>query len=788
MRKNGSSLHPSPLFSISLRVICVITLLFLSHISVVAQQVFSISGTISDKATGETLTGATIYPKSNPSSAVYSNAYGYYALSLAKGTHTIVVNYIGYSSLEYSVEVQENIRKNFQIQPASTQLDEVVVSAIKRNETILSDKIGVEKLEIQSIQKIPVLFGEQDILKTLTLTPGVKTMGEGSGGMYVRGGNNSHNLILLDESMVYNANHLLGFFSTFNGDAIKDVTLYKGTAGAEYGGRLASVMDVRMKDGNNQHYHVSGGIGLISSRISVEGPIIRNKGSFLLTARRTYADLFLKLSSDPLLNNNQLYFYDINAKANYQLNDNNRLFISAYAGRDVFSFFDRFSMNWGNITATVRWNHIFNNRLFSNTSFIYSDYGYKVGINLAENSFSLLSQINNVQLKHDYQYFINPHNTLSFGLQLTHHRITPGQLSTESTLFQPFKLQEKYAFESSLYITNNWKPNYHWNVSYGVRGNIFSLLGGGDFYTYLNDGTIQTSFYDYNQFVKTYLYIEPRINIAYILNDANSFKMSYTRNTQNLHLITNSTSSVPTDIWIPSSKNIKPQISDQVSTGYFVHFLDDTYQVSSEIYYKWMQNQLDLKNGANIQANEYIENELLVGNGRAYGLEIMLKKQYGALSGWIGYTLSRTENQIEGINNGNWYPARHDATHDVSVVAIYELSKKWTLSSTWVYNTGNAVTFPSGKYQVDGETILLYTNRNASRMPHYHRMDIGATRYFKKSKRFESSLNFSVYNAYGRKNAFTIDFEQDENDPDKINAVKTYLFTFMPSITYNFKF
>ena len=762
--------------------------LFFSVQNAVAQQIYTISGNVSDAETGETLTGAVIYTKDNPSTAIYSNAYGYYALSLPSGVHTIVVTYIGYNTYEETITATGNIRKNVQLKSSNKQLDEVVISAVKRNDAILSDKIGVETLDIQAIKKIPVLFGEQDILKTLTLTPGVKSMGEGNGGLYVRGGNNSHNLILLDEAMVYNANHLLGFFSTFNGDAIKDITLYKGTANAEYGGRLASVMDVKMNEGNNQTYHASGGIGLISSRISLEGPIVKNKGSFLFTARRTYADLFLKLSPDSLLNNNELYFYDINAKGNYTINDNNRLFVSAYMGRDVFRFFERFGMDWGNITGTVRWNHIWNSKLFSNTSVIYADYGYKVSIDFDEIAFSLSSMIQNAQIKQDFQYFVNAKNTLSFGLHATHHSIIPGQLETSSALLQPFTLQKKYAVENALYVSNSWKPSYHWNISYGVRLNGFSLLGGGNFYTYLPNETIQSTYYDYNEFVKTYVHIEPRINIAYIANDRNSLKMSYTRNTQHLHLITNSTSSVPTDIWIPSSKNIKPQISDQLTAGYFINFTDDTYQFSAETYYKYMQNQIDLKNGANIQANEYIENELLFGIGRAYGLEMMLKKQYGTFTGWIGYTLSRTENQINGINNNHWYPARQDATHDVSVVGIYDINKKWSLSGTWVYNTGNAVTFPSGKYEINGETVFLYTSRNGSRMPHYHRMDFGATRYFKKTKKFESSLNISLYNAYGRKNAFTIDFEQDENNPDKINAVKTYLFTVMPSITYNFKF
>ena len=699
-----------------------------------------------------------------------------------------MVSYLGYKTISTTVSFTENKQINFRLEPETRQLNDVEIIALRKNHNITSTEMGAEKLEIKEISKIPVLFGEADIMKTLKLTPGIKSVGEGSGGMYVRGGNNSQNLILLDEATVYNADHLLGFFSTFNSDAIKDIQMFKGTAPSEYGGRISSVLDVKMNDGNNQKYHVGGGIGLISSRLNIEGPIVEDKSSFLITGRRTYADLFLKLSTDELINNNQLYFYDLNAKLNYKINNKNRLFLSGYFGRDVFEFQDRFGINWGNSTGTIRWNHIWNERLFSNTSIIYSDFDYNVDI-MQDAGFSLTSMIKNWNLKHEFQFFSNNKNTVSFGLSSIYQTIIPGQLElSEDSDILPLVLQKKHASDNAIYANHVWKPSYNLNINYGVRLSAYYLLGPGEFYTYKNGEVNSTTTYGKGEIVQNYVNIEPRINIAWILNDQSSLKTSYTRNTQNLHLVSNSTSSMPTDIWISSSNNVKPEISDQLSLGYFLNFSKDKYQFSSEIYYRWMQNQIDLKNGADINANDKIEGELLFGVGRAYGLELLLKKKTGKITGWIGYTYSTSERRIDGVNNDKWYPAKQDIKHDVSVVGIYELNKKWSVSASWVYNTGNAVTFPSGKYIIDGNVQYYYTERNGYRMPDYHRLDIGATRSLKKTKQFESSLNFSVYNAYGHKNPFSIDFQQDENDPSKTVAVKTYLFTYVPSITYNFKF
>lgn len=748
----------------------------------------TLSGTITDSTTGESLIGASIRVKDDPNNGVTTNSYGYFSLTLPDGNYTFVISYLGFKTIEESIQLNINKQLQLKMSPDSRQLEDVEVTAMRKNNNIVSTDMGVERLEMKEIAKIPVIFGEADILKTLKLTPGIKSVGEGNGGFFVRGGNSSQNLILLDEATVYNADHLMGFFSTFNSDAIKDIQMFKGTAPAEYGGRISSVLDVKMNEGNNQDYHVGGGIGLISSRLNVQGPLMKDKSSFLITGRRTYADLFLKLSPDELINNNQLYFYDLNAKLNYILNDNNRLYISGYFGRDIFEFQERFGIDWGNRTGSVRWNHIWNEKMFSNLSVIYSDYSYKVNVK-QDAGFSLKSIIETWNVKQDFQYYINNKNTLNFGLQISFHSITPGQLElSDNAEINPVKLQNRMANETGIFISNNWKPSYNLNIQYGIRLAAYNLTGAGDFYTYNNGEVMDTTHYKQGEIVQTYLFPEPRINIAWVLNDRNSLKAGYTRNTQNLHLISNSTASMPTDIWIPSSKLVKPEIGDQVSLGYFRNFNKDKYQLSIETYYRWMQNQIDLKNGANINANEHIEGELLFGQGRAYGIEFLLKKKYGKLNGWIGYTWSRTERLIDGINNNNWYPARQDITHDLSVVGIYDISKKWSVSATWVYNTGNAVTFPSGKYLINGQVEYYYTERNGYRMPAYHRMDIGATLQLKKTRQFESNLNFSVYNAYGQKNPFSIDFEQDEVNPAKTNAVMTYLFTYVPSVTYNFKF
>jgi hypothetical protein len=764
--------------------------LILTGLLVNAQQRFTVSGTIKDARTGEQLIGVLLSIETLKGAGAVSNEYGFYSITVPQGEYTIISRMIGYKEERSQLKLNKSSTLNILLEEDVAELEEVVVSGTSKDENVRQAQMGMEKLDIREISKIPVLMGEKDVLKTIQLLPGVKSAGEGNAGFYVRGGGLDQNLILLDEAPVYNASHLLGFFSTFNSEAVKDLTLYKGSMPAQYGGRLASVLDIKMNDGDEKKFHVGGGLGLISSKLSVEGPIVKDKGSFLIHGRRTYADAFLKFSPDSTLNNNRLYFYDLNGKASYRLNDNNRIYLSLYNGRDILGFGKTFNIGWGNTTGTLRWNHIINPRLFSNTSVIYSNYNYKVGIQFGKGDIAITSNIQDYNIKHEYQFFPNPKNKMRFGFNAIYHKILPGELTaSDSAGINPKKLPSKYALETTVYATNEWKASERLTAIYGLRVSAFSMLGEGDFYTFNKNGNITDTLHSTkNEIVKTYVNSEPRLSFSYLLNTKSSVKVSYARTVQNLHLISNSTSSSPLDIWIPNSLNTKPELADQVAIGYAKNLRNNKFEFSSEAYYKDMQNQIDYKDGANTQANEKIEGELLYGAGRAYGLELLFKKKTGRLTGWIGYTLSRSEKKIYGVNGGNWYKAKQDRTHDISIVGIYEISKKWSLSATWVYNTGNAVTFPSGKYIIDGQVNFEYTERNAYRMPDYHRLDLGATWYLKRSKKIESSWNFSVYNAYARENAYMIQFQQDPNDQSRTQAIQTTLFRIVPSVTYNFKF
>ncbi|OFY70599.1 MAG: collagen-binding protein [Bacteroidetes bacterium RIFCSPLOWO2_12_FULL_37_12] len=747
---------------------------------------FTISGTVKDKKSGETVIGATVRVIELKNVGASTNEYGFYSITIPQGNYTLEISYLGFKKISTAVTVDKNASLNFSLEDNASELNEVVITTEKKDANLTNAQVGVEKLDVKEISKIPVFAGEKDIIKTLQLTPGIKSGGDGNAGFYVRGGGADQNLILLDEAPVYNASHLFGFFSTFNSDAIKDLTVYKGGMPSQYGGRLSSVLDIKMNDGNDQKYHVGGGIGIISSKLNIEGPIVKDRGSFLIAARRTYADMFLKLSNN--FKDTKLYFYDLNLKANYRINDKNRIFLSGYFGQDQIGL-SSFGINWGNATATLRWNSIISPKFFSNTSLIYSNYNYKIALSSSTSDIDIKSKIRDFNLKQDFTFLANPKNKIRFGFNSIHHTVTPGQISSSDASLNFAQLQERYALENALYVSHEWNATEKLNIIYGLRATSFSLLGDGNFYSYNSSGdVIDTTHYNANQIVKTYFNLEPRFSASYVLGKTNSIKAVYARNVQYLHLLSNSTTSNPTDLWITSSQNVKPEIADQVSLGYFQNFKDNLFEFSTEIYYKGMQNQIDYKNGASTQANDKVEGELLFGKGRAYGIEFFLKKKYGRFNGWVGYTLSRTERHIDGINNGNWYAAKQDRTHDISVVGIYDLNKKWALSASWVFSTGNAVTFPSGKYTVDGKVQYLYTERNGYRMPNYHRLDIGVTWYKRKTEKFESNWNFSIYNAYGRENAYTITFRQSESDPQKTEIVKTSLFRWVPSITYNFKF
>ncbi len=764
-------------------------LLFISQFAF-AQEKYTISGTVKDKKTGELLIGTVIRISEIKNLGTASNEYGFYSITIPEGDYTMVISMLGYKTVSEKIGLHQNVKKDIFLGDTVKSMEEVVITDEQKDANVTDPQMGAQKLDIKEINKIPVLFGEKDILKTIQLLPGIKSGGDGGSGFFVRGGAADQNLILLDEAPVYNASHLLGFFSTFNSDAIKDVTVYKGNAPAQYGGRLSSVLDVKMNDGNNQRFHVGGGIGLIASRLNVEGPLVKNKGSFIVTGRRTYADVFLKLSKNETTKNSSLYFYDLNLKANYQLNDKNRIFLSGYFGRDKLGLANAFGIDWGNATGTFRWNHFINERMFSNTSLIFSNYSYKISISASTATFDITSKIRDYNVKHEYQFFANPKNTIRFGINSIYHTVTPGQITaSEGSAINAIKLQDRYGLENAAYVSDQWNATSRLNITFGVRVSSFSALGKGDFYSYDEDGTISdTTSYASGKVVKTYVNLEPRISAGYIITPSSSVKVSYARNAQNLHLLSNSVSTSPTDLWVMSSAIVKPEIADQYAIGFYKNFRDNKIEFSVETYYKAMQNQIDYKNGANTEANELIEGELLFGNGRAYGVEFFVKKKYGKLTGWIGYTLSRSERKIDQINNGSWYPVKQDRTHDISIVAMYDLTPKWSLAATWVFNTGAAVTFPSGKYTVDGQVIFLYTERNGYRMPAYHRMDLGATWQRKKTEKFESSWNFSIYNVYARENAYTISFREDPDDPTKTQAVQTALFRIIPSISYNFKF
>lgn len=751
------------------------------------KQNYTISGTIEDANSGEALIGAVIKVKQIKGTGTYSNEYGFYSLTMKQGKYDLIVSYIGFITDTVFIDLTSNKKINFSLEGGLIQLEDITVTDSSANDRINKPISGIEKLDLKEINKLPVLFGERDILKTIQLLPGIKGSNEGSSGFSVRGGNYDQNLILLDEAPVYNASHLLGFFSTFNSDAINDVTVYKGTQPSQYGGRISSVVDIKLKEGNNKYYNLSGGIGAISSKLNFEGPIVTDKGSFLITGRRTYADMFLKFSSDSKTKDRKLYFYDLNAKLNYQISDNDKFYLSGYFGRDVLGLGTTFGIDWGNTTGTLRWNHIFSSKLFSNTSLIYSNYDYNIAISNSDNNFNIISRITDYNIKQEFQFFMNPEHSLRFGFNFIYHEVSPGIVeSVDSLTTNRPDMQKRYSLENSVWLADEWKAAKWLNINAGVRITAFNVLGKGDFYTLdENNKIVDTTTYD-GGIVKTYVNPEPRFSASIILNENSSIKASYNRNVQNFHLITNSTSTNPTDKWLSSTNNIRPEIGDQVSLGYFRNF--GAYEFDIEGYYKIIQNLLDYKDNANVTNTDAIESQLLFGKGRSYGVELFVKKKTGRLTGWISYMFSRTEQKINGINNGVWYPSKQDRSHDIALVGMYEFSKKFNVSAAWVYHSGNAVTFPSGKYTINNEVIYYYTERNGYRMPSYHRLDIGGTLKLGQGKRFSSELSFGCYNVYGQKNAYTIDFRESETNIGTTEAVKTYLFTWVPYVTWNFNF
>ncbi len=757
------------------------TLVVLFSISSLAQN-FTISGYLRDAETGEELLYATVSVPET-SQGITTNLYGFYSLTLPQGTYQINYSYVGYEPVILQVELTKDITQDIDLKTTSVELEEIVILGENENDNITNTEVSVLSLDVKEIQKIPVIFGEQDILKTMQLLPGVSASSEGSSGFFVRGGDADQNLILLDEAPLYNASHLLGFFSVFNSDALKDVKLYKGGIPAQFGGRGSSVMDARMRNGNMKEWELSGGIGLISSRVTVEGPIVEDQGSIILSARRTYADLLAKPFLEDF-DDFSLYFYDLNLKANYKIGENDRVYVSGYLGRDVLGT-DNFGFDWGNRTLTTRWNHIFNSKLFSNTSFIYSEYDYGFNIESGGIEIDLDAGIYDYNLKQDFNFYLNPSNVITFGWQGIYHQFQPSTFTFDDELQDA--AQEQYALEGGIYIANEQKLSDRFQLNYGLRFSSFSNIGA---YTEKAfnavDEVISETSYGSGEFYNTYINIEPRFSATFLLEGNQSIKGSYNRNAQYLHLLSNSTADSPTDLWIPSSTLVEPTIVDQVALGYFKNFRDNTFKFSIESYYKNLQNTVDYEDGAEIFGNADIESELVFGKGRAYGVELLLEKVKGNFTGWLSYTLSKSERQYDEIADGEWFSARQDRTHDLSVVGIYQLSPRLSLSASWVYYTGDAVTFPSGKYYIDDNLVSLYSERNADRMPDYHRLDLGATWKLSKKESASSDLNFSIYNAYNRKNAYSITF--DTNETGITEATRLALFGIVPSVTWNFKF
>jgi hypothetical protein len=774
----------------SLRIVGLLILL-LGPIIFQAQEKVSISGVVRDGTTGEELIGATVYiPELGKGAS--TNVYGFYSITLVKGSYSLEASYMGYETKKVPLELDSNLKLDLEISPSSVEIGTAVVEGTSEAEkNVASVEMSKVRMNMESIKKIPAFMGEVDVIKAIQLLPGVQTVGEGTSGFYVRGGAVDQNLILLDEAPVYNASHLLGFFSVFNSDAIKDVQLYKGGIPARYGGRLSSVLDIRMLEGNNKQYCANGGIGTISSRISLQGPIVKDKSSFLISGRRTYADIFLKLSKDEATRDTKLYFYDLNLKANYKLNDNNRLYASGYFGRDVMGFADLFRFEWGNATGVLRWNHVFNDQVFSNLSFIYSDFDYTLAQDVEGFGFQWDSHITDLSVKYDINYFPNPNNIVRFGIVGTKHDIDPGfaRGTGENTLFTELRIPKTHSIETGVYLSNEQNITDRFSAIYGLRFSTFSNMGETTNWNYDDEyQPTDSTTYDKWDIYNTYTNLEPRLGLNYRVNKSTSIKASYNRTSQYIQLASNSTSSSPLDIWFPSTPNVKPQTADQVAIGYFKNFRDNTFEFTSEIYYKEMANAIDFAPHAQLLLNEHIEGELRTGDARAYGLELMVRKQEGQITGLISYTLSRSEKLIPEIIT-DWYPTKYDKLHDISAMLAYDINNRWSVGLNYVFSTGSAVTMPTGRFEYLGVITPVYSDRNGARMPNYHRLDLSLTLKPKENpdRLWNGEWVLSIYNVYNRHNPYSINFQQEDFDPNITFAEMTYLLPIVPAITYNFK-
>jgi hypothetical protein len=776
-------------------VLCLLVINFISPNGLYANDIsnkYTVNGYISDASNGEALIGATVYVK-ELGIGVASNVYGYYALNVPQGSFTLIYSFVGYSPIEKKLNLKKNTTISVELSEKTAIIQEVVITSERPNANVTKAEMSVTQLDIKTIQRMPALMGEVDVIKSIQLLPGVQSTSEGTTGFSVRGGAMDHNLILLDEATVYNASHLMGFFSVFNNDAIKDIKFYKGDIPASSGGRLASLLDVRMKEGNSKTFAATGGIGTISSRLTIEGPIMSENTTFVVSGRRTYADLFLPFAPNEQIRDNQLFFYDLNLKINHKVNDKNRFYLSGYFGRDIFkNEFAKFG--FGNQTLTFRWNHLFGPKLFLNTSVIFSSYDYYLGSGSNEaNALVWNSNMEDYSTKFDFTSFLNSNNTLRFGIQSTYHTICPGiakGVGSEAIL-NDIIMPKSYAFEHGVYAQNEQTLGSSLTLKYGLRLSALQNIGSAKIYSY-NSNYEAEGFesFDKGETYNTYFNLEPRVGFVYLLNQKQSIKGSYSRTVQYIQLASNSAAGTPLDIWFAASPNVKPQLSDQWALGYFMNFFDNKVETSVEAYYKNMRNVVDFKEFANIMLNEKLEGELRIGTAQSYGIEFLARYGNKKVNGWVSYTYSRATRSIEGINSDKPYSAPYDKPHDISVVFNYEVSPKLTLSANWVYATGVPATFPAGRYEILGTIIPLYTARNSYRYPDYHRLDL-ALSYRPRAKtksKWQGEWNLSVYNAYNRKNAWTINFVQDSNNPNLSYAEKTYLFSLIPAITYNFKF
>jgi len=764
-------------------------------LSATAQEKYTISGYIQDNESGENLIGVSIYDQESYQ-GTSSNQYGFYSLTMEQGDYVIIYSFIGYKSITKSISLNKDFRLNIGLSSDAILTEEVIVTGERLDKNVSSSDMSQVKLEVGNIKQLPVILGEIDILKSAQLLPGIQSGGEGNSGLYVRGGGPDQNLILLDEAVVYNAAHLFGFFSVFNADAIKDINIIKGGMPAEYGGRLSSVLDISMKDGNNKKYEVDGGIGLLSSRLTIQGPVQKEKSSFIISGRRTYIDVLTDpfIPKDNAFNGSGYYFYDLTTKINYRISDKDRIYLSGYFGRDVFNFSNTdngfaIKIPWGNATTSLRWNHLFNDKLFMNTSLIFTDYRFEFNIAQQEFELKIFSGINDWNSKVDFLYQPNQRHTVKFGVNYTYHEFTPGNASGRSgdVVFEPEEIFKQYSNEAAFYISDDFDISDVLKVNAGLR------------YSYFQD-LIKDSITGERTRGKDYFGLEPRLTMRYKINPTSSIKAAYTQNHQYIHLASTSSVSLPTDLWIPSSEGIKPKFADQYALGYFKNLKDNMYETSIEAYYKEMTNLIEYKEGVLPEDNTNSDSDdaFAFGDGDSYGVEFLIKKNKGKTTGWIGYTLSKTTRYFDEVNEGNSFPAKYDRRHDLSITVSHKLSEKWNLSSVFVYATGNAITLPSERYVIGENVYTEYTSRNGFRMDPYHRLDISATYTPKKKKRFQSSWNFSIYNLYSRKNPYFIYFALET--PDGINngsiqegnltpkAYQVSIFPILPSITWNFNF